>query len=228
MQSFYLIFYTMLPISTPCQLAPHYQLVLWYKRFLYALAGKTGGSFVCSTSGPLNSGMYISLKEAISLNDEEKFKRYYLPCHKGLTMFCLGMLKDMDMAENIASETLLKFWYYPRVHEIRDIRSWLFTTAKRLCLNYLSKTARRREIDAEQKGAQVQAPAGEQLLMKADIDEIIQSTLNAKEYALWELHQQGYDNKEIAEKLGRTEKTVANTKTLIRKKLQQRLKTYQT
>ena len=171
-------------------------------------------------------GMYGALHEAVRLNDHEKFSKYYLPCHRGLTMFCLGMLRDKELAENAASDTLVKFWNYPKVAEIKEIRSWLFVAAKNICINYLNKTARRREIDQGLNMARSERAAGEQHMIAAGISEIIQKTLNEKEYAIWQLHQEGYDNREIAARLQGSEKTIANLKAMARKKLRERMKQY--
>ena len=53
------------------------------------------------------------------------------------------------------------------------------------------------------------------------MDQIIRSTLVEKDYQIWQLHQQGYDNQEIAEIVGATEKTVANRKSAARAKLKE-------
>lgn len=195
-------------------------------RFLLALSGKIHASFVFIKSMEAHSGMYDALHEAVKLNDQEKFSNYYLPCHRGLTMFCLGMLRDRALAENAASDTLVKFWNYPKIAEIKEIKSWLFVAAKNICINYLNKTARRREIDRSLNMAKSEGAAGEQDMIAAGIDEIIRKSLNEKEYTIWQLHQEGYDNREIAAQLQSSEKTVANLKAMARKKLRERMKKY--
>ena len=44
------------------------------------------------------------------------------------------------------------------------------------------------------------------------IGELIKEELDDKDYGIWEYHKEGYNNREIAEKLGMNEKTVANRK----------------
>lgn len=183
-------------------------------------------SFVFIKSKEANTGVYGDLHEAVKLNDQEKFSKYYMPCHRGLTMFCLGMLRDKELAENVASDTLVKFWNYPKLTEIKDVRSWLFVAAKNLCINYINKTARRHEIDRSLNFSNSVIAAGEQHMIATGIEEIIQQSLNKKEYTIWQLHQEGYDNKEIAKRLQSSEKTIANLKAMARKKLRERMKQY--
>lgn len=172
------------------------------------------------------SDIYEELKISRLDGDYQRFSKYYLPCHKGLVMYCLGMLKELELAENAASDTLIKFWNYPKIEEIRDVRTWLFVAAKNHCLNYLNKTQRRREIRKEiaVKLDRVQASEGESRLMAENISKIIRRTLNEKELHIWQLHQEGFNNQEIAARLEMKEKTVANLKAMSRKKLQQALK----
>ncbi|GEM_PF-2549417 len=201
--------------------------ILFVKEPLFfSLSGKKLSSLVFTKSTKTHLSKYQILQEAVLLNEKDRFSKYYLPCHKGLTMFCLGMLKDIELAENAASDTLMKFWHYPNIAEIKDIRSWLFVAAKHICINYLSKTARRREIDQTLNLPKKQSATAEQQMIAAGINEIIKQTLNEKEYAIWQLYQKGFDNKEISAQLHSSEKTIANLKTIARKKLQQRLKSY--
>ena len=178
-------------------------------------------SHVSSSKG----GEFEVLKSAKLAQDEQKFSELYLPCHRLLVMYCLGFLKDEGLAENAASDTLLKFWNYEKLDEIRDVKTWLFVAAKNSCLNLINKTQRRRKIreDIRTKMSVVREADGEQQMMVKDIETLIRNTLNEKEAQIWNLHQEGYGNEEIAESLGMKEKTVANLKTIARKKLKERL-----
>ncbi|HKK77654.1 MAG TPA: RNA polymerase sigma factor [Saprospiraceae bacterium] len=155
-------------------------------------------------------------------NKQALFSRYYLPCHKKLTMYCLAFLKDIELAENAATDTLLKLFEQEK-ETIEKPERWLFTVAKNRCLSLLSQKKRRREIiDQLKPNLETTAPAkGDQQLAAADIKAKIQSVLNGKEWQIWQLHQEGYNNQEIAARLKITEKTAANTKSIARNKLRQ-------
>ena len=137
-------------------------------------------------------------------------------------MYCLGMLKDIELAENAATDALLKLLQSGKgKNEIENPERWLFTVAKNSCLSLLSQKKRRREILDDLKPTfENTAPAkGDQQLQKEDLEKRIKNILNDKEWQIWQLHQQGYDNREIASTLKLTEKTAANLKSIARNKL---------
>ena len=158
-------------------------------------------------------------------NQRQLFSRYYQPCHRKLTLYCMGMLKDIELAENAASDTLLKLYQQGSEIDLDNPERWLFTVAKNKCLSLLSQKKRRREIEDQLKPTMNKtAPAkGDQRLEVEDLKNKIRSILNTKEWAIWNLHQQGYDNKEMAQQLQMTEKTVANLKSIARNKLRKKL-----
>lgn len=157
--------------------------------------------------------------------DMSRFNQYYLPCHKRLTMFCLGKLKDLELAENAASDTLVKLMQQESPEEIRDIESWLFTVARNQCLTYLNKENNRRDIrdKLQVTWTKEQRPEGEDALGLQDMQSVISSTLSEKDHKIWTLHLEGFRNEEIAEQMGMPEKTVANRKSEARRKLRKAL-----
>ena len=159
--------------------------------------------------------------------DKSAFGRLYALHHKSLTAFCVGRLKDLELAENAASETLIKLLQYPRPMEIENFENWLFTVAKNEC-NTVWSTAERRErlmkINYEVKANQ--NPEVDNKFSAEGIDQLIRQNLDETDYKIWMLHLQGYDNNEIAEITNSNEKTVANRKSAARAKLKLTLKNY--
>lgn len=158
-------------------------------------------------------------------NKQALFSRYYLPCHKKLTMYCLAILKDLELAENAATDALLKLFEH-NDKEIEQPERWLFTVAKNSCLSLLSQKKRRREIVDQLKPTMetTTISGGANQLAEEDLRTRIKTILNEKEWQIWDLHQQGFDNKEIARQLKMTEKTAANLKSMARNKLRQAFK----
>ncbi|MEQ9009186.1 MAG: sigma-70 family RNA polymerase sigma factor, partial [Ekhidna sp.] len=150
------------------------------------------------------------------------FGELYAHYHKSLIAFCLGKVGSLPQAENVASDTLIKLLQHEKPEEIENFESWLFSVAKNECLTYLSKTNRRKKLlDANYQVINNHLPEVEILFSMENMDQIIRSTLVEKDYQIWQLHQQGYDNQEIAEIVGATEKTVANRKSAARAKLKE-------
>ena len=60
-------------------------------------------------------------------NQQQLFSRFYQPCHRKLTLYCMGMLKDIELAENAASDTLLKLYQQGSEIDLDNPERWLFT-----------------------------------------------------------------------------------------------------
>ncbi len=159
--------------------------------------------------------------------DREAFGQLYACYHKTLTAYCLGWLRNIELAENAASETLVKLLQYPRPGEINNFEGWLFTVARNECATYWSTSERRRRLLEENYEKPVKLnPEIEETFSVENIDKLIRENLDETDYRIWELHQQGYDNHEVAQIVGMNEKTVANRKSAARTKLKTLFKQY--
>lgn len=157
--------------------------------------------------------------------DKTAFGELYMHYHKSLTAFCVGRLKGIELAENAASETLIKLLQHKTPWEIENFENWLFTVAKNECNTVWATANRRRRIMEANPGlSSDHAPEVEMKFSVENIDEIIKLHLDGTDYKIWQLYQQGYDNREVAEITGMNEKTVANRKSMARIKLKQVLK----
>lgn len=166
-----------------------------------------------------------SLWQRYVAGDKSVFGALYTHYHKSLTAYCVGRVGTIEQAENVASDTLIKLLQYPNPAEIENFEGWLFGVAKNECLTFLSKTERRRKLlDDNYKIEKEQNPEAEMTFSIEGMDQLIQSTLDQIEYKIWQLHQQGYDNLEIAEMIDSSEKTVANRKSAARTKLKKAFK----
>jgi RNA polymerase sigma factor (sigma-70 family) len=168
-----------------------------------------------------------TLWERYVQGDKTAFGELYTFYHKSLTAFCLGRLKSRELAENAASETLVKLLQYPSPSEIENFESWLFTVAKNECnTQWATAERRKRLLQNNYEVKQDQKPEVEQKFSIENIDQIIRDSLDETDYKIWQLYQQGYDNGEVAEILGLNEKTGANRKSSARNQLKIILKKY--
>lgn len=153
--------------------------------------------------------------------DRDAFGEIYKQYRPVLTFFCLGKLKDEQLAENCASEALIKTLNHKNPQVINDLNHWLFTLARNECITVLRKNKRHQSLVGQlEKNPHITENPG----LQEDIDQIIKDRLESEEQKLWELHSSGYNNREIANQLGASEKTVANKKSEIRKKLKEALR----
>jgi RNA polymerase sigma factor (sigma-70 family) len=194
------------------------------KKYFHYLSGKNP-YFATLIAGP----MFISyqkkadkktLWERYVQGDKVAFGELYTYYHKSLTAFCMGRLRTIELAENAASEALIKLLQYPRPGEIENFESWLFTVAKNECNTVWATAERRRKLmEANYEVQENQPPEVDVKYSAENIDELIRNSLDNTDYKIWQLYQQGYDNNEIAEMTNMNEKTVANRKSEARNRL---------
>jgi RNA polymerase sigma-70 factor (ECF subfamily) len=163
------------------------------------------------------------LRDAQVSGDSTRFSELYLPCHKKLTMYCIGKLRDLELAENAATDCLIKLLEHDAPEDIRDVEGWLFTVARNQCLTYLNKESNRRQIREllEPTWEREQAPSIEAYLAAEELQRVQQEVLDERDQRIWKLHLEGYRNEEIAADLGMPEKTVANRKSVVRRRLRE-------
>lgn len=159
--------------------------------------------------------------------EKSAFGLLYQNYHQRLTFFCLGILKEESLAEDIASETLNKLLQYANPADIRNAEQWLFTVAKNACFGALQQSKRRKEIETDISfRTVVQENITQGGMLREDMDQVVENTLSEKERMVWKLHQMGYENEEIAGETGMSIKTVANHKANARKKLREVLRLF--
>jgi RNA polymerase sigma-70 factor (ECF subfamily) len=152
--------------------------------------------------------------------DREAFGMLYSRYHKSLTAYCIGRLKDRELAENAASDTLLKLLHHSNPGTIDNFEAWVFTVAKNECNTYWSTNERRKQLMKENFEVQAEhRPEVDDHLSSENVDELIRNNLDETDYRIWQLYHEGYDNDEVAAILNMNEKTVANRKSAARMKL---------
>ena len=168
-----------------------------------------------------------TLWERYVQGDKSAFGQLYTFYHRTLTAYCLGRLRTIELAENAASDTLIKLLQHPRPEEIDNFESWLFTVAKNECTTFwLTHERRKKLLERNYENVRDHLPEIEEKFSVENIDHLIRHSLDDTDYRIWQLHQQGYDNHEVAEITGLNEKTVANRKSAARTKLKTLLKNY--
>jgi len=151
------------------------------------------------------------------------FGEVYTLLHGPMTLFCLGIVHDEEVAKNISSESLLKLLEQNPPEQIENVVNWLYTVCRNQCNSFWSTKKRRKEIlEAIEGRFNTYSPAeGLWNLEREDYDKLLKNCLNDAEHHIWKLHLQGYSNDEICEELALAEKTVANKKTMARQKLKE-------
>jgi RNA polymerase sigma-70 factor (ECF subfamily) len=201
------------------------------KNYFYK-PGKSTRSMLLLIQALLYSGKRLSdhaLWEKYVSGDRDAFGVLYSRFHRSLTAYCMGRLRERALAENAASDTLLKLLNHASPGSIDSFESWLFTVAKNECNTYWSTLERREELLKKNYEVEVERrPEVEDHFSSENMDQLIRSNLDETDYRIWQLYREGYDNDEVATMMSLNEKTVANRKSAARMKLKTVLKSYGT
>ena len=84
--------------------------------------------------------------------DRDAFERYFRTHFEALVNFALGYLNDRDTAVDVVQEVFINFWNKREsISEDQNVKSYLFTSVKHRCLNYIRdhKKFRSRFLDVE-------------------------------------------------------------------------------
>lgn len=161
--------------------------------------------------------------DRLSNGDETAFEAFYDIYYNSVFAYCLGKIKDIEHAENAAADVFVRIIRYKDLKKIENPENWIFTIARNICLNHLNKKNRRSKIldDISWTFEKVEHLNADQALDVQYVNEQIEKKLKEEDYRIWQFHEQGYDNKEIAKKLDKNEKTVANRKVEVIKKVKE-------
>ncbi|MCG8578692.1 MAG: RNA polymerase sigma-70 factor [Bacteroidales bacterium] len=174
----------------------------------------------------------------IRSGDEGAFEKVYTAFFNSLYFFAIQYVDKKAEAENLVQETFLSLWLNKESisgQSSGSVKSWLYTTLKNKCLNYLEKESNKHQYNNYQRQKQ-----------KVDIDileqmQISDVTFTEIEKLLFEALEQmpeqcrrvfelsrfnGMKNKEIATELNISLKAVEANMTRALKALRIHLKDY--
>lgn len=90
----------------------------------------------------------LALGQAFQQGDEIAFAALYHHYKKSIHRFCCKFLDDSFAAEDVTQETFLAaFEHHRELRQPENFRAYLFTIARRRCLNHLRKHGREEELD---------------------------------------------------------------------------------
>lgn len=171
--------------------------------------------------------------------DSDKFAEIYDAYFKKCYVFTKSYVHDRHVAEDIASETLLRFYEISRHEEIKNVPAYLLTLVRNKALDYLRNKAVREKaysnlssVDAQELTFRISTleecdPA---VIFSEEIQRIIDDTLHSlppqtsRIFAL--SRYENYSNKEIASELGISIKGVEYHITKSLSSLRKNLKDY--
>lgn len=171
-----------------------------------------------------NPGKREGLNPFLDSNYTKLFNELYSP----LCRYCMNLVSDMEMAEDIVQEQFVYIWEKrEKLSEPASLKSYLFTAVKHRSINHLKKRFSRNSVycieslpESELMGT---LPDPSDIIENKELGVILDNALaNLPEKCriIFTMKKMGeFTNKEIADKLKISVKTVENQMTIAFKKL---------
>lgn len=177
----------------------------------------------------------IDAKELFIINkmingDRDAFKHFFDTYYSDLCNFVNLYIKNQYVAEEIVQDIFVHFWENKEKLSVNtSVKSYLYSATKYKGLNHIRNTKRHEEIHAKLDIEQASEIAYNDLDEKVlrDILHKAKATLPPKCLQIFQLSQDDQlPNKDIADQLGISIKTVENQMTIAYKKLRTYLQPY--
>ncbi|GAB1451320.1 RNA polymerase sigma-70 factor [Draconibacterium sp.] len=166
-------------------------------------------------------------------SDELAFRELFNLFSDGLYRFSFSILKNKELAEEVVSDVFFNIWVHREtISKIESFKSYLFTSARNISLNYLQKEKRMKTIWMEDVSVSlfIDEICPESELIAEELKIAIGKAINHLPekckliYSLAKIEQLKY--KEIAKILDISVKTIDNQLTIAFKKIGAEIQQY--
>ena len=88
------------------------------------------------------------LGERLAQNDQLAYRHLFIQFHSKLSRFVMGFTKNKELTEEIVSDVFINIWRRRKnIEEIRNLKLYLYISAKNITFNYLKKLHRENLTD---------------------------------------------------------------------------------
>ncbi|MDA3890880.1 MAG: RNA polymerase sigma-70 factor [Salinivirgaceae bacterium] len=170
----------------------------------------------------------VTHKESFDEKYEDVFYQLYSP----LCIYCLKIVDDSEVAKDIVQDQFANLWEnWDRHSKLDALQAYLYAAVKNRALNYLKKHAVKNNInnlDIVSNNSMEPKSDPHHILENLELEQILESALNklpnkCKEIFLLKRFAE-LSNKEIADKLDISVKTVENQMTIALKRIREYVK----
>ncbi len=170
-------------------------------------------------------GLDNSLVEKISQGDSVAFRSFFNEFYPSIYLFAIKFIKQSDVAEDFVQDAFVQFWKIrERFSDIRQVQSFIYTSTRNACLNYLKQKRVREEILKEMVDLEEMAY---ELIIEEETFRKLHNAISLLPHRTREvmlLSLKGNTNPDIAKKLNISLNTVKTLKKNAYKELRIKLK----
>lgn len=131
--------------------------------------------------------------------------------------YITGKTNDRIVSQDIAQEVWIRF--FKEQEKVRNVRAFLFTVAQRLIIDHYRTKKLQVDLTDLVNSANYSGEEADTFILEREEYAKLKSILSEDEFEILQLTMEGYADEEIAQQLGKKEKTVANKKSLLKKKI---------
>ncbi len=164
--------------------------------------------------------------------DENAFKYFFDTYYDDLCNFVNSYLRDETLSEEIVQNIFIYFWEKKNFLQLNcSVKSYLFTASKNKSLNYLRNVKNQNRLTGELiLQSEILTAGADQYLEVEELKQIINEAIESlppKCKTIYQLSRDGeMTNREIADELGISVKTVENQITIAIRKIKEFLQPY--
>lgn len=100
-----------------------------------------------------------SLQQKIANNDQSAYRQLFIMYYDKLFRFVMVFARNRELAEEIVSDVFINIWRKrANIEEIKNLKLYLYISAKNITINYLAKLHREKFADLDSVEVEPEAP----------------------------------------------------------------------
>jgi len=166
------------------------------------------------------------LGERIANDDQLAYRQLFIQFYNKLSRFVMGFTKNRELTEEIVSDVFINIWRRRKnIQEIKNLKLYLYVSAKNITFNYLKKLHRENLTDIDAVEIELEDPFADPgaAMITREMNLKLKTAINALPprcklvYTL--IKEDGLSYKQTAQLLGISESTVDNQISIALKKI---------
>lgn len=168
----------------------------------------------------------IKLSERIANDDQLAYRQLFIQFYTKLFRFVMGFTKNKELADEIVSDVFINLWRRRKnMEEIKNLKLYLYVSAKNITFNYLKKLHRENLTDLDMVEIEPEDPFADPgaAMITREMNLKLKSAINSLpprcKLIFTLIKEDGLSYKQTAQLLSISESTVENQLSIALKKI---------